>query len=151
MYKFPLYAVLKNEKIREELIEKELNDCYLLLFNTKNKLDKISFKRSSYIRLLELKQESGSDASLLILYSDYIDQLSLELERIEKRVRQLEAEKEDKRQELLHVVKKRNILEKLEEKGKKAHESCLLRNEQKLQDEAAMRGSTGMRQSAPKL
>ncbi len=87
--------------------------------------------------MLEARQKKGRPASELKLYVDFIDHLTAELEAQAERVMEAQRQFDATRQELMAAMKKRKMLEKLKEKGRRAFEQTQLKKERALLDDVA--------------
>jgi flagellar FliJ protein len=86
---------------------------------------------------LQEKQTGGRPASEIILYIDFVEQLSKEMEAQRQKVLEAERNFSLKRLDLVAAMKKRKILERLKEKGLQAYEKEQLKKERTVMDEVA--------------
>ena len=137
MYKFPLEPVLNHRSFIVENLQKELAILEKILSGEKRKLR--SYKKAKYEFLSELqkKEEEGVTISEIVLYSSFVERLSMDI--IEQRERIVEAvRKVDlKRDDLIEAMKKMKMLEKLKEKERKAYRQEVMKKEQRFLDEVA--------------
>ena len=137
MYKFLLEPVLNHRSFIVENLQKELAILEKILSGEKRKLR--SYKKAKYEFLSELqkKEEEGVTISEIVLYSSFVERLSMDI--IEQRERIVEAvRKVDlKRDDLIEAMKKMKMLEKLKEKERKAYRQEVMKKEQRFLDEVA--------------
>ena len=137
MYKFPLEPVLNHRSFIVENLQKELAILEKILSGEKRNLR--SYKKAKYEFLSELqkKEEEGVTISEIVLYSSFVERLSMDI--IEQRERIVEAvRKVDlKRDDLIEAMKKMKMLEKLKEKERKAYRQEVMKKEQRFLDEVA--------------
>lgn len=93
-------------------------------------------KRENVLKLQNRQKESIS-VSDIILYMNYIAQLSKKIEAQALRVREAAKKVNQKRNELIGIMKKRKILEKLKEKDLVAYQKKMMQDERKFMDEVA--------------
>jgi flagellar FliJ protein len=86
---------------------------------------------------LHQRQKKGGMVSGLILYFRYLDRLTADIDKQKRRVVQTKKRFEQKRRELLEILKKRKTLEKLKEKGFNTFQQQQLKKERDLLDEVA--------------
>jgi flagellar FliJ protein len=137
MYKFPLEPVLNHRSFIVENLQKELAVLKNILSGEKRKLR--SYKKAKYEFLSELqkKEEKGVTISEIVLYSSFVERLSMDI--IEQRERIVEAARkaDRKRDDLIEAMKKMKMLEKLKEKDRKAYRQAVIKKEQRFLDEVA--------------
>jgi flagellar FliJ protein len=137
MYRFNLEPLLNHRRYLEEVLQKELADLKIRLETEKDKLWTLRQKKRQTVLQLQEKQIDGRPASEIKLYIDFVDQLSKEMEAQRRNVLEAKRNFNLKRQELVAVMKKRKILDRLKEKGLQAYEQEQLRKERSLMDEVA--------------
>ena len=137
MYKFLLEPVLNHRSFIVENLQKELAILEKILSGEKRNLR--SYKKAKYEFLSELqkKEEEGVTISEIVLYSSFVERLSMDI--IEQRERIVEAvRKVDlKRDDLIEAMKKMKMLDKLKEKERKAYRQEVMKKEQRFLDEVA--------------
>jgi flagellar export protein FliJ len=87
---------------------------------------------------LKEKQSETLSSDDLILYRHYFDRLRKDVAKQREITRKTERCFRVKQEELIEVVKKREMLEQLKEKGLSAYQEKLLRKEQADLNEAAL-------------
>ena len=137
MYKFNLESLLNHRRYQEEILQKELADSRKHLAEAQHKLQFIKQKQRKYSRELHQRQKRDGTVSDLIMYFRYIQRLAAELENQKRQVALSKKQFNQKREELVEMMKKRKTLEKLKEKGSKAFEQKMLKSERDLMDEVA--------------
>ena len=93
-------------------------------------------KRENLCRLQEAQHKSTS-VPAIILYVNYIAQLTKSIEDQNLCVREVTKKVNQKRNELIAVVKKRKTLEKLKERQWQAYQKKMLLNDRKFMDDIA--------------
>lgn len=137
MHRFKLEALLNHRRHQEEVCQKELAQAERLLADEKGCLRRQKTEKRDHIQKLQIKQKEKINVSDIILSVNYIQQLSDKIEEQKNCVREASQKVNQKRQELIVIVKKRKTLEKLKEKDRLAYQQKMMRNERKLMDEVA--------------
>ena len=139
MYKFNLEPLLNHRRYQEEILQKELADSKKHLAEAQHKLQSIKQKQRKYSRELHQRQKRDGTVSDLIMYFRYIERLAEDHDNQKRRVALAKKQFNQKRAELVEMMKKRKTLEKLKEKGAKAFEQKMLKTERDFMDEVAAR------------
>ena len=137
MYQFNLEPLLNHRRYQQEILQKELAGLKIRLDAEKDKLWDLRQKKRKTVLQLREKQTDGRPASEIKLYIVYVEQLSKEMEAQRQQVLEAERAFNLKRQELIAVMKKRKILDRLKEKGLQAYEQDQLKKERRTMDEVA--------------
>jgi len=137
MFKFNLQPLLNHRRYLEEVMQKELAQSRKRLTAEQNKLRSLKEKKREYSQRLQQRQKVNGTVSELILYLRYIDRLSTEVERQHRQVIVAEKDFKTKRKDLIEIMKKRKVLEKLKENRLKAYRQQMLKHERKFMDEVA--------------
>ena len=137
MFKFNLQPLLNHRRYLEEVLQKELAQFRKRLIAEQNKLRHLKEKKREYSQRLQQRQKVNGTVSDLILYLRYLDRLSTELEHQNQQVIAAEKDFKNKRHDLIEIMKKRKVLEKLKENRSMAHQQRMLKNERKFMDEVA--------------
>lgn len=137
MYKFNLQPLLNHRRYQEEVLQKELAQSRNRLTAEQNKLRRLKEKKREYSQTLQHRQKEKGTVSDLILYLRYLDRLSTELEHQRQQVVAAEKDLKNKRNNLIEIMKKRKILEKLKQKRSEIYQQQILKNERKFMDEVA--------------
>ncbi|NNF99214.1 MAG: flagellar export protein FliJ [Desulfobacteraceae bacterium] len=138
MYKFRLQALLEYKKHIEDTLQGELGEIRLQLAAEERKMELLSKKEDDIKTKLKRLQEAPSTANEIIMYHQYLARLGHDLGRQQKQVIAIESRCEEKRLEVVEAMKKRQILEKLKEKGLQAYSKKLLKKEQDFLNEVAV-------------
>jgi len=138
MYKFPFEPVLNHRKSVEETLQKEVAIYKKLLAEEKQRLNAYKKIKTKVICELREKESDISTSSELLIYVGFLDCLSRDLKRQSERVVEIERSYENKREDLIAAMKNRKTMDKLKDKGEKAHKHYLNQNDQKLMDEVAI-------------
>jgi flagellar FliJ protein len=137
MYRFNLEALLNHRRHQEEVCQKELAQIERQLADERGKLNRLKEDKQENTQKLQAKQKIHINVSVIILSVNYIRQLSKNIKKQAQCVRLSTRKVNQKRTELVMIVKKRKILEKLKEKEQLAYQQKMLQNERKLMDEVA--------------
>jgi flagellar FliJ protein len=139
MYKFKLEPLLNHQRFIEDQLQKALAQIREKLDEQNALLEQLLRKERKMTAQLKEKQSEPLSSDDLILYRHYFDRLRQDVARQRERTRETESCFRVKQEELLEVVKKREMLERLKEKGLSAYQEKLLRKEQADLNEAALR------------
>ncbi len=137
MHRFTLEALLNHRRHQEEVCQKELAQTERLLADEKGKLRRLKNEKRDNIEKLQIKQKDKLNVSDIILSVNYIQQLSEKIEEQKKCVQEATQMVNQKRHELITIVKKRKTLEKLKEKEWLAYQQKMMQTERKLMDDVA--------------
>ena len=137
MYQFKLEALLAHRRRQEEIGQKELAEAKRKLFDERQKLDLKKREKQEILDKLQGESNKRMTISDIRLYMDYIQQLSKEIEDQTRQMYRMITFVDQKRQELVTIVKKHKILKKLKYKGQLAYQQKEMQNERKLTDELA--------------
>lgn len=137
MYKFNLQPLLNHRRYQEEILQKEFVESKEFLTEEQKKLRIIIQKKREYSQELQQRQRNDGTVSELILYFRYLDRLSKDLDNQKHRVAVAEKQFNKKRKDLIGIMKKRKMLEKLKEKGWKGFQHRMLKKERDFMDEIA--------------
>jgi len=137
MYRFKFEALLSHRRHQEEICQRELARCQRRLAGEQEKLRRTKYLKRENIRMLQARQQGSINVSEISLYMKYIDGLSEKVEEQNGCVREAAKQVNQKRNELIGIVKKRKTLERLKEKDRLAHQKELMQSERKLMDEMA--------------
>ena len=137
MHRFKLEALLNHRRHQEEICQKKLAQTERLLADEKDKLRCLKNEQRDNIQKLQIKQKEIINISDIILSVSYIQQLSEKIEEQKNCVQEATKTVNQKRHELITIVKKRKTLEKLKEKEWLAYQQKMMQNERKFMDDVA--------------
>ncbi len=137
MYQFKLQALLNHRRHQEEVCQKELAEAQRDLSDAQEKLKGIKKDRRDNIRKLKAKQTERHNASNVLIFINYIDQLSRDLDAQVQEVNLASQYVTEKRDNLIAIMKKRKTLEKLKEKEWLEYQKNMMQAERKFNDEVA--------------
>ena len=137
MHRFKLEALLNHRRHLEDICQKELAASERLLADEKGKLSRWKKEKRDNIEILQVKQKQKINVSDIVLSVNYLQRLSENIEVQKQCVREATKKVNQRRQELIIIVKKRKTLEKLKEKDRLAYQQKLMQNERKFMDEVA--------------
>ncbi len=137
MYRFKLETLLTHRRHQEEKCQKELAQARKRLSDERVKLEQKKRKKQEYLEILKSKQKGHTTVTDIILYTDFIQELSKDIESQAVLVNKFVSAVDLKRQELIAVMKKYKTLEKLKNREMQVYQRKLLHDERKLMDELA--------------
>ena len=137
MHRFKLEALLNHRRHLEDICQKELAESERLLADEKDKLSRWKKEKRDNIEILQVKQKQKINVSDIVLSVNYLQRLSENIEVQKQCVREATKKVNQRRQELIIIVKKRKTLEILKEKDRLAYQQKLMQNERKVMDEVA--------------
>lgn len=137
MFRFKLEALLKHRRHQEEFCQKELAQVKRQLAGEQRRLHQLKTEQRDHIQKLPGKQRSNMKIADITLSLNYIQKLSENIENQQVCVRDTAKQVDQKRGELIGIVKKRKTLEKLKEKQTKAYQQRIMQDDRKLMDEVA--------------
>ena len=138
MYKFSLEPVLKYRKLLEEDLQKDFAVLKRQLLDERERLSNFEQVRERFSEELQQKQMKNFNVSDILLYTDFLQEVSKEIEKQSKKILEAEKSVDQKREDLVGAMKNRKIIDRLREKGLKAHVQELSKKEQDLMNEAAI-------------
>ncbi len=137
MYRFKLETLLNHRRQQEEIRQQELAETERQLADEQERLSRRKREQREKIQGLQAKQKENINVSDIILSMNYIRRLAKSIEDQKKCVRDAGKKVDQKRNELITIVKKRKALEKLKESEIRAHRQKMMQKEGKLMDEVA--------------
>ena len=137
MYRFKFEALLNHRRHQEEVCQKELAQIERQLADEKDKLRRLKGEKRDNIDSLQIKQKNRFNVYDIILSANYIQLLSEKIAEQKQCVQKATRAANQKRSELISIVKKRKTLEKLKEKERLAYEQQMSREERKFMDDVA--------------
>jgi len=137
MYRFKLEALLTHRRHQEEAGQKELAKVCRKLSDEREKLNRIKREKQKSLEKLQAKKKDSTTVSNILLYMNFIQQLSKEIENQALRVHKSTKIVDHKRHELVSIMQKHKTLKKLKDKEQQAYQQKLIQNERKAIDELA--------------
>jgi flagellar export protein FliJ len=137
MYRFKLEALLTHRRHQEEAGQKELAKVRRKLSDEREKLNRIKREKQKSLEKLQAKKKDSTTVSDIMLYMNYLAQLSKEIEDQALRVRKTSKLVDQKRHELISIMQKRKTLKKIKHKECRSYQQKLIQDERKLMDELA--------------
>ncbi len=137
MYRFKLQALFNHRRHQEEVCQKELAEASRKLSDVQKTLSRIKKEKRENIRELQTKQGKSHSVPKIILFVNYIEQLSRDIEKQIQRVHKATKRVTQKRDDLIFIMKKCKTLEKLKEKEWLAYQHKKMQEERKFNDEIA--------------
>jgi len=138
MYKFSLEPVLKYRKLLEEDLQKDFAVLKRQLLDERERLSNFEQVRDRFSEELQQKQMKSINVSDILLYTDFLQEVSKEIEKQSKKILEAEKSVDQKREDLVGAMKNRKIIDRLREKGLKDHVQEMSKKEQDLMNEAAI-------------
>lgn len=137
MYRFKLEALLNHRRYQEEICQKELAKAQRVLSDEREKLDRKKNEKHESLEKLQTKKKENPTVSDIMLHMNYLTQLSKDIEDQALRVQNSTKLVDQKRHELISIMKKRKTLKKIKYKDWQTYQQKLMQDERKLMDEVA--------------
>ena len=137
MYRFKLQTLLDHRRHQEEVCQKELAEAQRDLSDAQKKLKGIRKDKRDNIQKLQARQTERHNASKILIFINYIEQLSRDLDAQMQQVDHASQHVTEKRDNLIAILKKRKTLEKLKEKQWLEYQRKMMQAERKFNDEIA--------------
>ena len=137
MYHFKLEALLTHRRHQEEAAQKELAVVRRKLSGEREKLDRKKRLKQEILDDLQAKKNESATVSDMLLYMNYIQQLSKDIEDQALCVNEALKLVNQRRHELISIMQKHETLKTLKTKGHQAYQQKLRQNERKIMDELA--------------
>ena len=137
MYRFKLEALLNHRRHQEEACQIEMAEAQRELSAVRKELSRLRKEKRTNIQELQTRQQESKKAADILLFVTYLEKLSDEIENQISRLQNATHKVNQKRDDLVAVMKKRKTLEKLKEKGWLAYQYRQLQEERKFNDEIA--------------
>ena len=137
MYRFKLEALLTHRRHQEEVGQKELAQAQRKLSDEREKLDQKKREKQESLKSLQAKKKESTTVTDILLYMNYIQQLSKEIEDQAMRAHKTAKIVDQKRHELVSIMQKHKTLKKLKNKEQQAYQQKMMQNERKFVDEIA--------------
>lgn len=138
MYIFKLQAVLDHRQLVEDDLKRELAEIRQRIDAARQKLASLERKEMDTAVALKREQTDGLSSSRVVDYHAYLNRLVDRITRQKTMVGDLK-EAEALKQEALHeATKKRQVLEKLKERGLERYNQEMLKKEMNFIDEIAV-------------
>jgi flagellar FliJ protein len=137
MYRFKLQTLLNHRRHQEEVCQKELAEAQRDLSDAQKKLKGIRKDKRDNIQKLQARQTERHNASKILIFINYIEQLSRDLDAQMQQVDHASQHVTEKRDNLIAILKKRKTLEKLKEKQWLEYQRKMMQAERKFNDEIA--------------
>ena len=137
MYQFKLQALLNHRRHQEEVCQIELAEAQRGLTDAQEKLRRLKKAKRENIQKLQTRQKEHHNVSDILIFINYIEQLSRDIEAQMQQVRKASKNVTQKRDNLIAIMKKRKTLEKLKEKERLDYQQKGMQAERKFNDEVA--------------
>jgi flagellar FliJ protein len=137
MYRFKLQALLNHHRHQEEVCQKELAEAQRTLTDAQEKLRRIKKDKRENIQKLQARQKECHNISNVLIFTNYIEQLSRDIDARMQQVGKASKNVTQKRDNLITLMKKRKTLEKLKEKEWLDYQQKMMQAERKFNDEVA--------------
>ena len=137
MYRFKLEALLNHRRHQEETCQKELAQVRRRLSDEREKLDQKKREKQESLDKLQTNKQENTTVSDIMLYMNYIQQLSKSIEDQAIQVHKTAKIVDQKRHELISIMHKHKTLKKIKYKERLAYQQKLLQDQRKLMDEIA--------------
>jgi len=137
MYRFKLEALLNHRRHQEEACQKELAQARRRLTDEREKLERKKREKQESLEKLQVKKKESKTVSDIMLYMNYIQQLSKDIEDQAMHVHKTAKLVDQKRHELVSIMQKHKTLKNLKYKEQQAYQQKLMQDERKFMDELA--------------
>jgi flagellar protein FliJ len=137
-YRFKLEALRQYRVFQEEARQKELAEAMRLRDQQAEVLARLIEQRNRTEMDLKTRQNDGTTGPHLTIFSNYLNKLASDIFSQNHKVAEAEKNLDKTREALLVAMQKRKTLDKLKEKGLKAHMDRLSREEEKFINEMAI-------------
>jgi flagellar FliJ protein len=137
MYRFKLEALLSHRRHQEEVCQKELAQASRRLCDERELLERKKREKQENLEILQTKKQESTIVSDIMLHINYIHQLSKDIEDQAVHTHNTAKLVEQKREELISIMQKHKILEKIKYKERLAYQRKFMQVERKLMDELA--------------
>jgi len=137
MYRFKLQALLNHRRHQEEVCQKELAEAQRDLSDAQEKLKIIKKDKRDNILKLQARQTERHNTSNILIFINYIEQLTRDLDAQMQQVDHASQHVTEKRDNLIAIMKNRKTLEKLKEKQWLEYQQKMMQTERKFNDEIA--------------
>ncbi len=137
MYQFKLQPLLNHRRHQEEVRQKELAMAQRDLSAARERLTELKKEKRENIQQMHARQQERHNAANVLMFTNYIDQLSRDITAQKQLVQQAAQTVTRRRDRLITIMKKRKTLEKLKEKEWLAYQQKMTQSERKFNDEVA--------------
>jgi flagellar FliJ protein len=137
MFRFRFEALLNHHRHQEEVSQIELARAQRRLTDEQGNLRRQKTEKRVAVQKLQTQQKDKINVSDIIMYLNFIERLSKNIARQVHCVQVVTKSVNQKRSELIKLMKKRKTLERLKEKEWLAYQQKMQQNERKRMDEAA--------------
>ena len=137
MYRFKLQSLLKHRCHQEEICQKEMAEAQRDLTHAQAKLRHQKKEKHENIQKLQARQKERHNISNILIFINYIEQLSRDMQVQMQQVGKASENVSQKRHNLMAIMKKRKTLEKLKEKEWLEYQQKMMQAERKFNDEVA--------------
>lgn len=137
MYTFNLQVALDHRQFLEDNLKKELAEIKQVA-KAREQLDTMKRKEMDTAAVLKDEQAKGLSSDGVIAYHAYLKRLADRIKRQKSTLGKLMEAESEKQGQLLEAMKRRQILEKLKERGLDRYNRTMLKKEMELIDELAV-------------
>ena len=137
MYQFKFQTLLNHRRHQEEVCQQELAEAQRNLADAQEKLKTLEQEKRENVQRLHAQQKERHNAANVLMVTNYIEQLSRDIEVQEQLLQHAAQKATRKRDRLITVMKKRKTLERLKEKEWLAYQQKMMQVERKFNDEVA--------------
>jgi len=138
MYTFNLQVALDHRQFLEDNLKKELAEIKQQVAKAREQLDTMKRKEMNTAAVLKDEQAKGLSSDGVIAYHAYLKRLADRIKRQKSTLGKLMEAESEKQGQLLEAMKRRQILEKLKERGLDRYNRTMLKKEMELIDELAV-------------
>lgn len=138
-FQFSLQKVLDVREHRERQKSIALGKAQTEMQHVQQKLEQFKDKKKSFLVDEEQSEIGTSDLQTIRIKAGYIHQLNTNIDRKNKELKQKQNKVGQKRNELLHALKDKKIVQKLKEHKQEEHKQDIRRSDAKRDNEVAAR------------
>ena len=137
-YRFKLEALRQYRSFQQENLQKEMAEAQRVRDREADVLDELTKLRERTEQDLKSKQKESITGPYLAIYNNYLNKLASDIFSQTHKLSDAQKNLETARQALLEAMQKCKTLDKLKEKGLKAHMESLNSEEEKFINEMAI-------------
>ena len=138
MYTFNMQTVLDHRQYIEDNLKKDLAEIRQQAMAAHRQMRLLERKEMDTRISLKMEQAKGVSSDHMVAYHAYLKRLSDSIARQATEINEIKDRESKKQGELLEAMKKRQILEKLKEKGLDRYNQMMMKKEMNFIDEMAV-------------
>jgi len=139
MYTFKLQTVLDHRQYIEDNLKKEFADIRQQAITAQQELESLKVKEMNTAAVLKQEQAAGLSSDQVVAYHAYLNRVFDRITRQTTVIGEIREKESEKQNELLEAMKRRQILEKLRDRGLDRYNEIMLKKERTFIDEIAVK------------